>query len=267
VSSIKCPSCGHRNLYSTVLRICTNCGAILSSPLTTSQEPLEVSASHQLPKESTALQMSVGSALTRLSEKDLSVEPYQIAELPAPADSEDELFQTIIQDPEESATISLPPMRGQFPRGLPRRSPDITGRLIYVQAQTYHSARSDLTGSIATQLFGLIMPGSSEQNKEREKVITRMRTRAFDGTQSDAYLEGMLTGANVALGDEVSLWGHTRKGTLVVHRAYNHTTRSRVTTSATTSWGPMLSILILLLVVFVIWTLWSHTPLLPQWPK
>lgn len=276
MSSIKCSSCGYRNLYSTVLRICTNCGATLPSSMTMPEESADASVPSQVPalpapelslKKSTAMQVYPGSALARRSESEQSIQPYQVSAFPVPTGiEENEQFQTIVQDAKESSELPLP-MRGRLPRGLPRRQPDITGRLIYVQTQTYHSATSDLANAFFRQFFGAIWTTPSEQqSKEREKVVTRMRIRTFSGEQRDAYLEGMLTGANVALGDDVSLWGRMRKGTLITQRAYNHTTRSRVTSNATISSGPMLGILVLLLVAVLAWTLWFHIPLLPQWP-
>src|SRR6266550_2443218 len=42
VPSIKCPSCGHRILHSTVMWFCTNCGAQLAAEETKAAPPEEV---------------------------------------------------------------------------------------------------------------------------------------------------------------------------------------------------------------------------------
>lgn len=274
--AIKCPLCGYRNLHSSVLKICTSCGTPLSASPATPEEPEDPSLTTQLPMlpspdqpagKSTAVQLHPGSVPVRPTERGLAIQSSGALQpsLPGEELEDDEQFQTIVREIKEPARSPLE-TRGRLPRGLPRRPPDITGTLIYVQEQTYHSTPPGFMDAFSKQLLGAIWTSSREQqpDRDRDKVVTRMRIRCFDGERRDAYLEGVLTGANVALGDDISLWGRMRKGTLVTRRAYNHTTRSIVTSNSASSQMPVLVILLVILAVVSLWTFWNHFPLLPK---
>ncbi len=61
---------------------------------------------------------------------------------------------------------------------------------------------------------------------------TIVRLRKDDGTLRDARFEGDLTGAGLTLGDRLSLWGRSRKGTLLVSKGLNQTVQAAILTNA-----------------------------------
>jgi hypothetical protein len=107
-------------------------------------------------------------------------------------------------------------------------------------------------------------PNESSANKERQVNVTTLRIRSSDGLQQDARMEGYLKGANISIGDTISLWGRKYKGTLVVYRGYNHTTRSIVMTSTMTSPLPVLLFLIIIVALFFLLSSFLHITILPD---
>jgi hypothetical protein len=60
--------------------------------------------------------------------------------------------------------------------------------------------------------------------------MTTVRVRAYDGTLKDSRVRGVMRGATISLGDQVSLWGMRRNGVLFVGRGFNHTTKGVIST-------------------------------------
>lgn len=58
--------------------------------------------------------------------------------------------------------------------------------------------------------------------------VTTVRIKRADGTMRDARIEGYLGGANLSLGDHVTLHGKDRDGTLIVAYGYNHSANGHI---------------------------------------
>jgi translation initiation factor IF-1 len=230
VPSIKCSACGQRILNPGIPALCPNCG-----------EPLElqVSAPH-----------SSGSST-----------------------AEEDLFSQIVVDDQPSASgaytddtapnpvISPSRTDSQFPKGSPKRPPDLTGTVILVESREELKRSSGVGDTIFDSLLDFIwaIPGGpvslQSQSKEKERIqVTRVRIRTDDDQQKDVRLEGRLTAVSIAQGDQVSLWGKERKGLLAFEYGYNHTTKGSITTSRGTSQksGLLLLIVVGLLGVIVL---------------
>lgn len=131
-------------------------------------------------------------------------------------------------------------------------SPKLRGILVHqYPVQIDGVARDPLT--MFLKIIGdLIMPTTAYQPnrmrpEDKKKSIVIARLRMEDGRQREARFEGDFMLGSINLGDEISLWGYLRKGTLVVSRAYNHTTQAKIATRSNQSRQNTL----LLLVAFV----------------
>jgi hypothetical protein len=159
-----------------------------------------------------------------------------------------------------------------MPWWFPRRAPDVAGTLIHVQTQHESFVSADVMGAIFkifTDIVWSIAGESQHQHRSQEggrgeSMVTLLRIRTSDGTQRDARLRGHLTGANLTLGDKVSLWGWKRRGMLVVRRGFNHTSKSVISSSAMKSALPMLGLLLTLALGFYLWVYFGHVSL---WPR
>jgi hypothetical protein len=150
-----------------------------------------------------------------------------------------------------------------LPRGFPKRPPDISGTLVMVQNQHEIRRNEGFSKALVDALWPA--PDASSTNKERQVNVTTLRIRnSSDGIQQDARMEGYLKGANISLGDTISLWGRRYKGTLVVYRGYNHTTKSIVMTNTMTSPLPVLLFLVLLVALFFLLSSFLHVSFLPD---
>jgi hypothetical protein len=167
-----------------------------------------------------------------------------------------------------SAEVSLAPGPAPWeseslPRGFPKRPPDISGTLVLVQSQHEIRRNNGLSKALIDAIWPT--PDATSANKERQVNVTTLRIRnSSDGVQQDARMEGYLKGANISIGDTISLWGRRYKGTLVVYRGYNHTTKSVVMTNTMTSPLPVLLFLLLLVALFFLFSSFLHISLLPD---
>ncbi len=113
------------------------------------------------------------------------------------------------------------------------RLSSLRGIVLSVQTQQEFQDRyaPDLVGGFFTALRDILWPMMDASRQREERIVsTQIRLRLGNGALRDARLEGRLVGANISLGDELTLWGRYRKGTLLVRRAYNHTTEARILT-------------------------------------
>jgi hypothetical protein len=269
--SIKCPSCGHRMLRPNATQTCTNCGAPLLPPELMEEEgqqALVVYGSSQVApvrpaqvseEQLRALQPYPTSAqqIVPAHQQALDVNPFD-----ASAASVPQVFTG-------SAEVSMAPVEepwdsGSLPRGFPKRPPDISGTLVLVQSQHEIRRNSGLGKALVDAIFP--MPNdTTAANKERQVNVTTLRIRnSSDGVQQDARMEGYLKGANISIGDTISLWGRRYKGSLVIYRGYNHTTKSVVMTNTMTSPMPVLILLLLMLAVFFLLSSYMHLDFLPD---
>ncbi|GHO42787.1 hypothetical protein [Ktedonospora formicarum] len=165
---------------------------------------------------------------------------------------------------------ALPPWQlDRLPFGFPRRAPELWGAVVQVQSQ---QERPPMVG--AALLFrGLrdivwAMPNEI-RHPDRDMVqVTTIRVRKADGALQDARVQGYLRGANVSLGDMVSIWGRRSRGAIYIYRAFNHTAKGQISTSATASSGPFFALLIILVLVAIlaVYYLQIPIPFLPKLP-
>ena len=182
-------------------------------------------------------------------------------------------FQTIVTEehavPREAEEEREEWQRERLPFGYPRRPPEIFGTLIHVQTQQEQMHSGGMLSAIARQFMDAIWatPGSMSATKEREhQTMNTLRIRTATGARVDARLMGDLTGANLTIGDTISLWGRKRRGTLLISHAYNHTTKSAVTTRAMVSHVGFFLVLLFLVLLFL-WVMHIITvPFLPEFP-
>jgi hypothetical protein len=120
----------------------------------------------------------------------------------------------------------------KLPWYFPRTKPKIAGKVILIETKEEIIDYPDLFAAIATLLVEFIwILVQVQQEKEHDRIVmTTVRVRTYDGTLRDSRLRGVMRGANVSLGDQVSLWGMRRNGVLFVSRGFNHTTRGVIST-------------------------------------
>jgi translation initiation factor IF-1 len=225
--------------------ICPNCGFTLEPTDT----PLTINVGGASPNEDTspklpAMATSRSSFPNTPLSDDRPPDPYENLSWSGFAGEGLEGFPS---DTDQDAPNFVPPVDDQLPRRYARlsrrRPPDLAGVIILVQSQE-ELPMPGAVGSIATALRDIIWP--MPQQQAREKVhVTTFRVRTQDDEQKDARIEGYLKGANLTLGDKVSLWGWHRKGVLIVRRGYNHTSKGDVTSTVT---GSAFSSVVLLIV-------------------
>jgi uncharacterized OB-fold protein len=113
-----------------------------------------------------------------------------------------------------------------------RTKPKIAGTVILIETKEEIVDYPDFFAAIATLLVEFIwILAQVQQERENDRVVmTTVRVQTYDGTLRDSRVRGNMRGANVSLGDRVSLWGMKRHGVLFVHRGFNHTTQGVIST-------------------------------------
>jgi hypothetical protein len=236
--SIKCANCGHRILLPTPTPVCSNCG----TPFTpfasgTSAKPVPTPTSMPAP-----LPPPTG---------------YSPLPVPVPAPTP--------PIPVSPVAPTSPPVSafGPLPTNMPSRPPDLEGAVAIPPTTHEVKVPSDWSevflGCIFFPILLVLRPmmfimgavGMSGR-PERKMTITTIRVCRRDGNVRNARLEGDLMGAGISLSDEVSLWGSDRNGTLVVRRAYNHTTFDEIKIRAShVPWVPRIFATILLALILI----------------
>jgi len=251
--AIRCPWCNHVTFDNETN--CSHCNASLTSaestPSATTSPELPALAPPQHP-----VPVPLSQAVM-LTPSDPYVQPSYPAQPP----------QTInIGYFGMTPSVSGLPI-GKSPWGFPKRPADAEGIIIYVQGQDEHPQPS-LLGAILRMFVNMVWatPGDLRQH-ERERIhVTTIRVRTSDDVQKDARVEGYLKGANLSLGDVVSLWGWRRKGSLVVTRGYNHTAKAAISSSTMTSPVSGMVLILLAVVAVVLLAYMYHIPIIPHWP-
>lgn len=152
----------------------------------------------------------------------------------------------------DHTSFAIEPWKGdRLPFGFPLRSSNLAGTIINVDVKEELFDFPDLFTVIFRLLVEVIwILANIRENHETKRVtMTRLRVRTSDGTQQDAQMRGNMKGANLSLGDTVSLWGWRRKGILVVHRGYNYTSKAIISNHGTNTWFPVLFMLALMAAV------------------
>ncbi len=251
--AIRCPQCNHMTFENETN--CSHCNALLTpsesmpSATTSPELPALVPQQQLVPVQPPRAVM--------LTPSDPYLQPVYPAQPP----------QTINVGPTSMAPFVPGLPIGKLPWGFPKRPADADGVIIYVHAQEEYQQPS-LLGAILRMFVNMVWatPGDLRQH-EREKIhVTTIRVRMPDNVQKDARMEGYLKGANLSLGDVVSLWGWRRKGSLVVTRGYNHTAKATISSSTMSSPISGVVLILLAVVAFVLLAYMYHIPIIPHWP-
>jgi hypothetical protein len=236
----KCPTCGYRN--GPAARFCANCNQTLdeaeSLPLAL-PVPLHLRSGRVVPDR---LPAPTPDVVVNQTQEEFS--PYQntiqgkaLELMP---------FEALVPAPEPSSAWEL---LTPLPFGFAWRSPTLVGKIIHLESREQVNDFPNFAGALLALLAEIVwmIPNVQTTREPVDKIeVTRLRIQSEDGQIYDAMVRGSLRGANLSLGDTVSLWGHRRRGNLLVSKGYDHTTRSAIATTAT---GLLLPALLLLAVV------------------
>ncbi|EFH84194.1 hypothetical protein [Ktedonobacter racemifer] len=287
---IKCDTCGYRNKLSVEAQVCTNCGSPLSSeqlavqffepgllvtqeedyPEARSIQPSKHSASTQpllpLPATQSPQPPMILKEITALEPRQ-ELSPYSVADQSlAPYESSSRDMFTIVREERglQSPTSSQAPWQAdKLPTGFPHRPPELWGKVVLVQSQLENPPLAGL-GFFLRLLRDVLWPVPNEvRAKEQEKImITTIRVRGENGQPQDARIHGYLRGANVSLGDTISIWGkRRRRGAIYIRKAYNHTVQGAVSTSAMIESGQFFLLLIIVTIVGLLTLSWLQVPI------
>jgi len=264
-------------MLSTTQAFCTNCGAPLSPPATEAEQelPLVEQAQGQaiipyMPLQPVAraahdASMMEYPSLQRYRTRDIA--RYQPPISNIPRDPYIDVMPEVLMD---SMRLSPPDgprasrwERGEVPWWFPARAPDVEGTILHVQSQMEQPLNYDIAAILLKQLRDFIWVDTHPQDghiENRDTVyVTTLRIRMLDGNLKDARMEGYLTGAQLSLGDTVFLWGRKRRGTLLVRRGYNHTSKGIISTRSMQA--PILGIFLLVLAALAFFVLFSGLPI------
>ncbi len=130
--------------------------------------------------------------------------------------------------------------------------PILRGVLVHQSAQQIDKAPVDFFSIFFREIMNILWPAPGGNRDTHKKTITSVRIRLEDGRQREARFDGDFLLGSVALGDEIALWGYRRRGTLIVKRAYNHTTEAKITMRGQTNSGGNTLLLIVALLMAVV---------------
>ena len=207
MSAPTCPQCGYP--VTAAMSTCPNCGTSLRPAISAAGAASSVSSS---PTTAIPATPASGNASTSIAG---AIQQNSVPPLP-----------------------SLSPQPAEKkPYRMPSRSPDLEGTILSI---SYHiEFPPEHTFNPIVDLFDFILdlffPTSPDQRYPRMPRGVRatiVRLRKDDGTLRDARFEGDLTGAGLTLGDRLSLWGRSRKGTLLVSKGLNQTVQAAILTNA-----------------------------------
>jgi hypothetical protein len=146
----------------------------------------------------------------------------------------------------------------KLPWGFPNRPADVAGTIIQIQQSQELPEYPNLIIGITNMLTELIwlIPNDTMKKEEERLQVTTVRIRCSNDEKKDARLIGYLRGANLTLGDAISFWGWHRKGSIIVRKGYNHTSKAVVDTHTMGLIMPALTLLILLGIGFLMFLAW-----------
>src|SRR5262249_28031897 len=134
-----------------------------------------------------------------------------------------------------------------------RRRPDLSGKIIHMREEMEFPDYPSVLRAIVDLMSEFIwMAANQPTHTEGERIqITIIRLRTSDGQLKDARLMGYQRGANLSLGDLVSFWGWKRRGSLMVKKGYNHTSKAIIITNVMSMLIPGLIVLSIVAAIFV----------------
>ena len=191
----KCPNCGFR-----MLSKCPNCGYAMTQPLNTGGAPQTMASSGSSSTPSTFGEQS--SIMPSFS-------PGSVVPITSSGTSATPL----------SALGALPPYMPTYP-------PELEGH-VAIPPNSFRGVYTPVHWAVKFNHPGLRRRGGHPK-PNWETNITSVRVRRQDGAEREARLEGNIVGGSISLGDPVSIWGKDVSGTLIVQRAYNHSTGAEI---------------------------------------
>lgn len=266
--AIKCPACGCRHLQAVTT--CHNCGRPLvdapDQPVSAPEDPpassnddevgtrskqddASVSAEHERPAAPRPPRVpqvvkagKMGQAARR---RENDIQPYATTldvTLPDPFASSRSQAIANVQIEDESWK------RDKLPWYFLGIQPTIYGIVMHIESKEEVFNNPDILASLAMILVEFIwILVNVQQERENDRVVmTTVRVQTFEGQLKDARLRGNMRGADMALGDRVSLWGIKRRGVLFVRHGFNHTAQGVISTNP----GGLLLPIALAIVVF-----------------
>lgn len=145
---------------------------------------------------------------------------------------------------------------------IPPPTPPLQGTILNIQQNQDLPGNYGFPELLLRFIRDLIWPVQNEQQNYQMMIqnertnVSLIRVRTEDGSLRDARMVGSLTGANVALGDNVAFWGRKSKGVLQVTRAYNNTSDAYVTArTPVQQMNPLPMMLFLVGVALLVWFL------------
>jgi hypothetical protein len=112
--------------------------------------------------------------------------------------------------------------------------PTLSGIVMHIDSKEEVFNNPDILAALAMILVEFIwVLVNVQQERENDRIVmTTVRIQTFEGQLKDARLRGNMRGADMALGDQVSLWGIKRRGVLFVRHGFNHTAQGVISTNA-----------------------------------
>jgi hypothetical protein len=253
----RCPACGYRNTQTTLP--CINCGQILDElarPLAMESEVAPVSALLARRAFLPPGAESVSRSAVIVSHPLDDISPYQSA-------SQDQIpFISAMPLPTIPSTVlSAQEMHSPLPFGFAWTRPALCGAVIQIEVHEQIDTFPNIGGAISiilSEVFWAILNVQTTREAADKIEITSLRIQTEDKHVHDVSVRGSQRGAHLSMGDTVSLWGHRRKGNLIVRKGYDHTTRSRISSTALSAFWPAL---LLLLIVGALYLFISHKSL------
>ncbi len=161
-------------------------------------------------------------------------------------------FQTRVLE-EEAADEPEPWKTDRLPWYFSRRRPHLSGRIISTRNEMEFPDFPNVLRALADLMSEFLWIAANQpSHREGERIqITIVRIRTSDGHLKDARLMGYMRGADLTLGDQVSFWGWRRRGSLMVKRGYNHTSKATIVTNMMSMFVPGLILLSVVAAFFV----------------
>ncbi len=251
--AIKCPACGCRHLQAVT--VCHNCGRpLVTVPDQANNAPEDVSVSSSddgvetgsVQDEDTP---SAGQGRSAGSPRSLSVPPQLVN-----AGKTRQEVRTNIQPYATTLDVTLPDpfanshsqaignvqiadeswKQGKLPWYFLGIRPTLAGMVMHIESKEEVFNNPDILAALAmilVEFIWVLVNVQSERENDRI-VMTTVRIQTFEGQLKDARLRGNMRGADMALGDQVSLWGIKRRGVLFVRHGFNHTAQGMISTNA-----------------------------------
>lgn len=295
MTAIQCPSCGYRHLEAVAT--CMNCGAPLiplhkqlSAPgngnrarSTPGREDNEVAEYERFiaspgqrkldgqpkdtPEHHLIKHAPVPPKARQTWKKSKELQPYNPYETMidvVPPMGFSSRSVAIREEQEQVVDLELW-KKDKLPWNFPTSRPIVSGTVVHIESKEEIIDYPDIIAAIVTLLTEIIwIMANVQQIKENDRIVmTTVRIQTYDNQRRDVRLRGNMRGADLSLGDQVSLWGTMRNGVLFVKRGFNHTTRGIISTHSISLLAPAAIVVVILIACIYLAPAWI--PLIGHW--